>query len=207
MNKKSKIIILSVLILVLIVAGYLLYNKWWESKMGLVSFENVQEQTVNGIKYIENKEVGLRFAIPEGWEVSKEKLGLSMHSPNFVSFDGDLFFMPKKGCWFEISAKIQKEGSGYDLNYSYLKDEISTNYCSQYQNDEQKLCEMEKVSDLKGIRENNFKNDGGNPGSTTNLRIPYNNIIYSFDSYFFGENKETCLWEFNNLLTTVTIKK
>jgi hypothetical protein len=98
MSKINKILILSVLTLILVIAGYILYNKWWESKMGLVSFEKVQEQSINGKTYIENKEVGLKFAVPDGWEVKKDKMGLSMHSPDFVSFAEDLFSMPKSGC-------------------------------------------------------------------------------------------------------------
>jgi hypothetical protein len=66
MKKSWKIVFLLVLILVLIAIGYFLYNKWWESKMGFVSFEKAQEQIIDGKTYIENKEVGLKFAVPMG---------------------------------------------------------------------------------------------------------------------------------------------
>ena len=207
MNKISKIIALSVLILALIGISYFLYNKWLESKMGFVSFENAIEQEINGKKYIENKEVGLKFAIPDGWEINKDKIGLSMHSSNFIPFTEDSFFIPKEGCWIEIYTEQQKEGSNYDLNYSYLKDKIASNYCSRYQNSEQKICEIGKISGLDGIRENNFENEGENQGFFTSFSIPYNNTVYSFYSYFFGKDKDYCLEEFNNFLTTVNIKK
>ncbi|HNY36151.1 MAG TPA: hypothetical protein PLD14_00195 [Candidatus Pacearchaeota archaeon] len=207
MNKISKIIILSVLTLILITTGYFLYNKWQESKMGLVSFEKVLEQEIDGKKYIENKEVGLTFAVPDGWEIKKDSIGLSIHSSDFIPLEKDSFFIPQKGCWIEVYAELQKEGSNYDIDYSYLKDKIASNYCSRYQNDEQKICETREVSGLNGLEENDFKNEGENQGIFTSFSIPYNNIIYSFHSYLFGQDKEVCLQEFNNFLTTVNIKK
>lgn len=207
MNKISKIIILSVLTLILVLAGYFLYNKWLESRMGLVSFENVSDQQINGKRYIENKEVGLRFAVPDGWEIQKDNMGFSMHSSDFIPLTEDSFFMPKKGCWIEVYADVQKEGSNYDLDYSYLKDKIASDYCSRYQNDSQKLCEIGEIYGLIGIKENDFKNEGENQGTFTSFSVPYNDIIYSFHSYFFGKDREICLQGFNNFLTKVTIKK
>jgi hypothetical protein len=203
MNKISKIIILSILTLILIVVGYFLYNKWQESKIGLVSFQNILEQEINGNKYIENREAGLRFDIPNGWKVLKDSTGLVMHSSDFNPFSKDLFYVPKSGCWIEVYAEIQREGSDYD----YLKDKIVSNYCSRYQNDEQKICVMEEISGLTGIRENNFINEGENPGIFTNTSVPYNNIVYSFYSHLFGEDKEICLQKFNDFLKTIIIKK
>ena len=207
MNKNRKIIILSVLVLSIIIVGYILYNKWLESKTGIVSFENVLEQKIDGNKYIENKEAGLKFVVPEGWEISKDATGLIMHTPDFDFFSEELFYVPKNGCWIEVYAENQKEGSIYDLNYSYLKDKIASNYCSRYQNDEQKICIIEEISGITGIRDNNFINEGENPGIFISINIPYNNIIYSFYSHLFGKDKESCLQEFNNFLKTVIIKK
>lgn len=207
MKKSCKIIILVFFVLALIGTGFLFYIKWQESKMGLVSFEEATKQEIDGKVYIENKEVGLSFAVPDGWNILKDSAGLSMRSSNFVPLSEDSFFIPKSGCWIEVYAEAQKEGSDYDLDYSYLKDKINSNYCSQYSTDEQKLCEIEEFSGLNGIRQNNFNNDGENQGIFTSFDIPYNNIVYSFYSYLFGEDKEICLQEFNNFLTTVTIKK
>jgi hypothetical protein len=207
MKKLWKIIILSVLILALIAVSYFLYNKWQESKMGLVSFEKATEQKIDGKTYIENKDVGLKFVVPDGWELGKYSEGVSMHSSDFVPFTEDSFFIPKSGCWIELYSKVEKEGSDYDLDYSYLKNEIVSNYCSRYQNNGQKACEDVKISGLNGIRENNFNDEQKNPGFFTSLRVPYNNIVYAFSSYFFGKDKEACIQEFNNFLTTVTIKK
>jgi len=207
MNKISKIIALSVLVLVLIIVGYFLYNKWLESRMGLVSFENAIEQEINGKRYIENKEVGLKFAIPDGWEISKESMGVSMHSQDFVPLADDALFIPKEGCLIEIYTKRQEEGSNYDLNYSYLKDKIASNYCSKYRDDQQKSCENQEISGLNGIKESNFENEGTNQGFFTIFSVPHNNIIYSFHSYFFGKDKDFCSQEFDNFLTTVNIKK
>ncbi len=209
MNKISKIIILSVLTLVLIAVGYFLYNKWQESKMGLVSFENVLEQEVGGKKYIENKAVGLKFAIPEGWEIKKDNMGLSMHSYDFVSFAEDSFFIPKKGCWIEAISEILKSDKDYDLEYGDLKLMIENqDYLAQKNDYGEKKLEVVEVSGLRGIR-SNFLADSNpdNIGNFIYLAIPKDNLLYVFGTYIFGENKELCLQEFNNFLTTINIKK
>ncbi|MFA5433377.1 MAG: hypothetical protein WC319_11000 [Candidatus Paceibacterota bacterium] len=206
MNKISKIIILSVLTLILIVTGYLLYDKWLESKMGLVSFENVSEEQVDGKRYIENKEVGLRFAIPEGWEVQKDDMGLSMHSSDFVPVEkNDL--LPQSGCSVVVNSDRQEKNSDYDRQYSSLERNIS-NENLLADNSETSKKEIIELAGLKGIRHEFYMANSFNvQGNVISILIPYNEVIYSFETYFFGEDKESCLREFNNFLTTVTIKK
>jgi hypothetical protein len=206
MNRISKIIALSVLILVLIIAGYFLYNKWLESKMGLVSFENAIEQEINGKKYIENKEVGLKFAIPDGWSSIKENDSLFLISSNFISIREDNL-VPQNGCSIIINTDRQKEGSEYDRQYTLLKKDIINENLSTDNTDIYKK-ELIELSGIKGIETDlymdNFLN---NQGRVIDIEVPYNNIIYYFETYYFGSDKELCLQEFNNFLTTVNIKK
>jgi hypothetical protein len=206
MNKISKIIALSVLILALIGISYFLYNKWLESKMGFVSFENAIEQEINGKKYIENKEVGLKFTIPDGWEISKEEMGVSMYTSNFVSIREDNL-VPKEGCSIIINSDRQKEYSEYDRHYSSLKRDIIDENLSADNTDTYKK-ELIELSGIKGVKTYFFMaNFLNNQGSVINIEIPYNNVIYYFETYYFGPSKELCLQEFNNFLTTVNIKK
>lgn len=209
MSKINKIIILSVLILILAVAGYLLYNKWQESKMGLVSFEKVQEQTIDGKTYIENKEVGLKFAVPDGWEVTKDRVGLSMHSPDFVPFTDDSFFIPKNGCWIETTSEILKNDQDFDWEYGDLKLMISNqNYLLQKNNDDKNKLEVVEVAGLKGIKSSYLSDTNpNNVGNFLYVAIPQKNLLYVFTTYIFGEKKELCLQEFDTFLTTINIKK
>lgn len=205
MKRVYKFIIV-VIFLALAIVSYVLYNRWIESKMGSVSFENVTEEEVNGVKYIENKDVGLRFVVPEGWTVLKSEEGLVMHSANFTPLSEGSFFIPKTGCWIEVYAKREKEGSDYDIEYSLIKEKIiDGSYCSSQEGGSYE-CEVVKISGFDWLREDNIKNEG-NIGSFVNLRLPYNNKIFQIASYFFGEDKKKCSQDFNDFLTTIIIKK
>jgi hypothetical protein len=209
MNKISKIIALSVLILILIVVSYFLYNKWLESKMGLVSFENTIEQEIDGKRYIENKEVGLKFAIPDGWEISKEEIGVSMHSSNFIPFTEDSFFIPKEGCWIEVTSEILKNDNDYIPEYGDLKLMINNpDYLFEKNIYGGRELEVTDISGFKGIK-SNFLVDSNqdNIGNFMYVAIPNKNIVYFLGTYIFGKNKDYCLQEFNDFLTTVNIKK
>ena len=208
MKKSCKIIILVFFVLALIGTGFLFYIKWQESKMGLVSFEEATKQEINGKVYIENKGVGLSFAVPDGWNILKDSAGLSMHSSNFVPLSEDSFFIPKSGCWIEALSEILKSDDDYDLEYGDLRLMIDDqNYLAQKSSDKKKL-EVVEISTMKGIR-SNFLSDSNpdNIGNFIYTAIPYKNILYVFNTYLFGEDKEICLQKFNNFLTTVTIKK
>lgn len=206
MNKIRKIIIL-LGFLILVVTGYVFYNNWQNSKMGLVSFENIAEQEIDGKKYIENKGVGFRFVVPEGWEVIKSWDGLAMHTADYIPMSENSIFIPQKGCWIEVYAKIQKEGSEYDLDYSSLKYKIEDKeLCSQYGEGSKYKCEVLNLSGLSAFREDRVQ-DEGNKGSFVNIGIPYKNKVYQFASYFFGDDKEVCFQEFDKFLTTIIIEK
>ncbi len=84
MNKKYKIIIGAIVILVLIAVGYFYYVKKEEAKMGPVSFDSFKKQEVNGRTFYENKDVGLTFEVPEGWEVKSDGIAsISIVSADF----------------------------------------------------------------------------------------------------------------------------
>lgn len=177
--------------------------------MGLVSFEKAAEQEIDGKKYIENKEVGLKFAVPQGWETEKTKEGVSMHSPDFVSFAEDSFFIPQKGCWIEAISEILKNNDDYDWEYGNLKLMIENqDYLAQENSYKERNLEVIELSGLKAIRSDRLEDSNQeNIGNFIYAAIPYKNLLYVFATYIFGENKDACLQEFNNFLTTVIIKK
>ncbi|MFA5086562.1 MAG: hypothetical protein WC468_03195 [Candidatus Paceibacterota bacterium] len=207
MSKKYKIIIGAVFILALVVAGFFYYNKAQEDKMGPVSFESFKRTEADGKVFMENKDIGLKFMVPEGWEVKNLTWSsISVASQDFEPFT-DPSPLPKKGCLINIDPEIQIEGSEYDLQYTDLKQRIDSGSCSLFNNDNQEKCEIVDFYGLKGVRDSFSENKTENPGFFTNLSIPYNNIIYRFESYIFGENKDACLQEFDNFLKSVSIKK
>lgn len=209
MNKISKVIALLVLVLILIVVGYFLYNKWLESRMGFVSFENAIEQEIDGKKYIENKEVGLSFAIPDGWEISKEKMGVSMHSSNFIPLSDDSFFIPKEGCWIEATSEILKNDNDYNPEYGDLKLMINnSDYLLERNTYGKKKLSIVEISGFRGVKSDLLVDSNqNNLGNFIYIAIPNNNMVYVFGTYIFGENKDSCSQEFNDFLTTVNIKK
>jgi hypothetical protein len=208
MNKISKIIILSILTLILIVVGYFLYNKWLESKAGIVSFENVLEHEIDGKKYIENKEIELMFGVPNGWEIENYNEGTAMHSLDFVPLNENSFFIPQNGCWIEVISEILKNNDDFDPEYGDLKLMINNqDYLNERNNYDKRNLEVVEISGIKGIRSNLLVDDSGNSGNFIYVAMPKENLIYILGTYIFGEDKDVCLQEFNNFLTTVTIKK
>jgi len=208
MNKKCKIIIAIVFILALIAVGFFYYNKMQEDRMGPVSFESFKKTETDGKVFMENKDIGLKFMVPEGWEViSTDIASISMHSLDFVPFQ-DPSFIPKTGCWIDITPKIQIEGSDYDLQYTDLKQVINDENYLSYENTDKKKCEIVESSGTKGVRCNLLIDENiENQGNYLYFSIPYNNVVYRFETHIFGQDKERCLQEFDNFLTTVSIKK
>ncbi|MFA5729967.1 MAG: hypothetical protein WC938_01955 [Candidatus Paceibacterota bacterium] len=208
MNKNCKIIILSVLVLSIIIAGYILYNKWADSKLGIVSFKNVLETEIDGRKYIENKEIGLMFGVPNGWETENYNEGTAMHSLDFVPLNENSFFIPQNGCWIEVISEILKNNNDFDPEYGDLKLMINNqDYLNERNNYNKRNLEVVEISGIKGIKSDLLVDDLGNSGNFIYVAIPKENLIYILGTYIFGEDKDVCLQEFNNFLTTVTIKK
>lgn len=202
MNKKH-IIIAIVLILILTIAGYLWYKKVQEDRMGPVSFDSFKRIETDGKVFLENKDIGLKFMVPQGWEVQDLPWSsISVASQDFEPFNGKSP-VPQRGCLININPKIQIEGSEYDLDYTDLRQRIDSDDCMFFKNYEKENCKIVDILGLKGIRDNYSENGG----IITNLSIPYNNVIYHFEAYIFGENKDKCLQEFDNLLSTISIKK
>jgi hypothetical protein len=178
-----------------------------EDRMGPVSFESFKKTETDGKVFMENKDIGLKFMVPEGWEViSTDIASISMYSPDFVPFQ-DPSFIPKNGCWIDITPKIQIEGSDYDLQYTYYRQIIDDEEVLAAMNRENEKCEIINLDGLKSVKDIYLKNEGENQGSFISLTTPYNNVVYRFDTYIFGQNKEKCLQDFDNFLTTVFIKK
>ncbi len=208
MNKTCKIILAVVLVLALIAIGYVCYNKVQEDKMGPVSFESFKKVEADGKVFMENKDIGLKFMVPEGWEVENAPwASISVKTPDFIPFTNPSP-LPKSGCLININPEIQIEGSKYDLQYTYYKQIIDDKEALAGRNIGKEKCEIVELSGIKAVRDNTFIDSNvDNNGNYIYVAIPYNNIIYRFETYIFGQDKEKCLQNFDNLITTISIKK
>jgi len=206
MNKKHKITIAVVLILVLAITAYLWYEKVQENRMGPVSFESFQRIEADGNVFMENKDIGLKFMVPSGWEVlSTDIASISMHSSDFIPFQ-DPSFIPKTGCWIDVTPKIQIEGSEYDLQYTYYRQLIDDKESLDFINQKDGNYEIIDLNGFKFVKETDV-NNGNNQGKLIVLTTPYNNVVYRFNTYIFGQDQEKCTLAFNNFLSTISIKK
>jgi len=204
MNKKHKIIIVVVLMLALITTGYFCYKKVQEDKIGLISFENIKKEIINGEINIENEKVGLSFSFPDDWQIVNDDIGLSINSPNFISIN-DRVFIPQKGCRISVSVEGQKDDN---TEYSDLKYMIEDENYVNSKNADKIKYEIIELSGLKGVKNQFFMaNVFNNQGDVIAIYVPYDNKIYYFEVDLFGEDRDVCLQEFNNFLSTVFIKK
>lgn len=205
MNKTLKMIIVIVLVLAIIVAGFLYYNKIQEDKMGFVSFENIKEEIINGKVNIGNKEFGLNFIVPDKWKVFKDSEGVVISSPDFVPMSNESF-IPHAGCSINVNIEMVG-GEGYISEYDDLVLMINDEDYLRSLNADKIKYETIELSGLKGIKNQFFiANFNNNQGEVVVVSIPYSDKIYYFETDALGEDKERCIQEFNNFLNLVSIK-
>ncbi|MFA5013412.1 MAG: hypothetical protein WC520_02490 [Candidatus Paceibacterota bacterium] len=210
MNKIVKIIIGLIVILAIIGVIYFVFQKREEGKMGYVQFEDFVKQESNGEIYFENKEAGLRFKVPQGWNYRPSQLAsVSLATQDFKPFrdNSSAASIPQVGCWIGVNLKREKENSPYDLQYTVLKRMISDGEYLNMSNKDGNIYEVIDFNNYRAIKETMAINDLENPGNYIFVKIPIKNIIYSFEADLFGRDKEKCLQSFNDFLTTVSIEK
>lgn len=208
MNKKYKLIIAIASVLILIIAGCIYYIKTEESKMGFVSFDSFKRQEIDGKIVMENKEVGLSFEVPNGWEIRNDALAsVSMASVDFEPLKSNTSTsIPEKGCWIGVTARIEKEGTEYDLYYSDIKNLISDKEHLAEMNTEDHKYEIINILGYDAVKESMIVTNT-NSGAFILIQIPVNNKIYFFETDLFGQDKDNkCPEEFDNFLKTLSIK-
>jgi hypothetical protein len=206
MNKIVKIIVGLVVILGIIGAVYFVFQKREEAKMGYVQFDDFVKQESNGEVYFENKESGLRFKVPQGWNYGPSQLvSVSLTTQDFKDFketDTSRAFIPQTGCW--IGASVVYEGDD-SINYNRIKNDIER---QNFVNTEKNNYAIVDINGTKFLKTDHLANDNkDNIGNRVSIELAQKNRVYSFESYLFGRDKEKCLQSFNDFLTTVSIEK
>lgn len=208
MNKIVKIIIGLIVILAIIGTIYFVLQKREEAKMGYVQFEDFIKQESNGEIYFENKESGLKFKVPTGWNyLATSWSTVSLKSSDFQPYLNDQARAPIEsvGCWIDVIIKNEKENSSYDINYSRIKNDIER---QNFVNTEKKTYAVIDVNGTKFLRTDILIDENkDNIGDNILVEFVQKNVVYSFAGYFFGRDKENCSQSFNDFLTTVSIEK
>jgi hypothetical protein len=207
MNKKIFIPIIF-FILLLGSGSYFFWICIEKSNLGFISFEEFAQRKVNDEIIIEHKETDFEAKIPKDYQLGG---GVGENSLLFVSSDfqprpeAGIYSppIPQKGCATEIEIKREKEGTDYDITYSFIKSEID----SCLESPEKCDGEIIEVSGYKAFKNTFIPVDQDVlPGKYVRVQVPKDEIVYSFTSYLFSEDKERCAQEFDNFLEIVSIK-
>ena len=202
MEKKYLYIIIC-LVLVLGVFVFWMVNKEKYEPLIIAPFSSFVVSELGDISLVENEEAGLKFVIPQNWDVTNDLLaGFSMRTKDFVPFKDNpsSASVPKKGCWIGATVRYEKEGSDNDYYFSSNKYYIDN---PDYLMEDQEIIEIDNIKALKEI----INGEEINPGRIELIWIPINDKVYLFESDLFGEDQEDCKTYFDNFLNTVSIKK
>jgi len=203
LSKRKKIVFFIILIILSAVAGVFLWQKYKKPDIPYVLSEEFTITEANGEKIIEYKKTGFKIRIPGDWDIH-DNSGVRLL---FTSFDFELHPdvgpfgapLPKKGC--SIALSIAREGTFGTSHIGQLIESCPTigQDCNEY-----KIVEINGNRGLKYIYslEENFI-----PGKYISVEILKDKKIYFFEAYLFSQDRERCEQEFDNILSTVEIKK
>ncbi|MCK4781615.1 hypothetical protein KAS79_01675 [Candidatus Parcubacteria bacterium] len=199
MSKKTKIIVL-IAILLILAGGIFLWNERREKQgMGFANLENYTVKETSEGKLVEIKDIGLSFNIPEGWRIGIPDYGTQIffYSPDEKEKNR---FLINEGCKIDIEVeqrkvdinKIEEEIDSYTLGYLSANNEIIT------VDNRQALKSSEELSESLNLYH-------------VMVFVPYNNLfcedkIYSFGLFSNLKDKERCSQEFDKFLETISIK-
>lgn len=203
MEKKYIYIIMACLVLFLSIFIFWIMNKEKNEPLIISPSYSFIVSELGDISLVENEEAGLKFVIPQDWEVTDDLLAsFSMRTKDFIPFKDNLSSasVPKKGCWIGATVRYEKEGSDNDYYFSSNKYYIDN---PDYLMEDQEIIEIDNIKALKEI----INGEEVNPGRVELIWIPINDKVYLFESDLFGEDQEECKTHFDNFLNTVSIKK
>ena len=210
MNKSLKtfLIVLCAIVLVsFLIFKVIEYKNEKENELNYLTIEDFTKTEVDGKTILENKDIGLRFTVPQGWETgSSYWSNISLVSPDFEPLRNDPTAapLPQKGCWIDV-VFVAKVGDGiYRVDYDFLKNLINSPEYLESNNTEKETYEIIEVNGLKAVK-NIYKIDNEN-NEDVFIQIPFGkNRAYSFNTYLVGQDKERCLEEFNSFISSVSI--
>lgn len=204
-----KKIVLAVAVLGLFGGGFLGWQWKKESEVGFLRFEDFNIRNVSDKKIIENEKMGVKAEAPIDWRVED---GGPLVAVFFISPDFQLHSkatgpysppIPEKGCVFGMNVKKEIESSEYDIEYSFIREKIEI--CLKSPND----CgygKIIKVSGHNALKQSYSPKDSIFSGKYVYIKVPTNEIIYTFDNYLFSDDPKKCEHQFDEFLKIVSIK-
>lgn len=211
MDKKLKIIIGVVLLIVAIGAIFFIYKKWQnaqEEKLGYLQFSDFIKQENNGDIYYQNQESALYFKVPNGWTAYPSQIAsMALSSPDFVDFketDPARAFIPKTGCWIGVSVKNTLSD---DADYAITKDRLEHQDILSTLNIKNETYSVFNVGGTAMLKtEFIIDSNKDNMGKNISIEFSEKNKFYLFDTYLFGEDQEKCSQIFDDFLKTVSLQ-
>ncbi len=193
----KKIIFLVLIILLISAGGFF----WWRQNREIKGSpeDYIIKETPEG-KIIENKRAGLTVRVPEGWTEKKIELlegSMVFYTPDIEgAWRNEMISPPlKKECLIETSVVYKK------MNFDQIKEEVrDIHFGLGIQSEEFEEITINNQQALK----NTFESESLGPAMV--VYIPKKNRLYDFDLYWFPDDREKCIQEFNKFLETISIK-
>ena len=209
MEKKIKIIIALVAAIAVLGLAFCFSQYWLQKQkenLGYVQFESFIKQETGGEVYFENKESGLKFKVPTGWNYSPSQMAsMAMSSPDFKAFNDrpSSASVPAIGCWIGVSVKNSLSD---DFDYMEIK---------KYFDNPELLTQISRDGDNYSIitvggknmlqKKLVIDNENGNGGNIVNVEFLKNNKIYLLETDIFGKDQDKCSQIFNDFLNSILI--
>lgn len=209
---KNKKILIIATVVVLLLIGVFFY--WWQGmkieKPRPEKLENylIQEEATE--KIIKNKNIGLAFKIARDWQIKKTEYltssrggndwGLILTSPDFVANPNSYWILiPQKGCLINVFARHDQKRA------EWIKTEMElAKKGSLAQKEVISLSGQEALKTIFGEKDSQKDSQGL---VYLVIEATRGNIVYTFESYLLGQEKERCLADFNDFFKTVSISK
>lgn len=213
MNKKLKMFLAALFVIALtsfLIFKVIEYKNEKEDKLNYLYIEDFTKTEVDGKTFLENKDIGLKFTVPQGWETGYSYWSnVSMRSLDFEPLIDDPSGtpFPQKGCFIDFEIVVLVDADIYKYDYGFLDNLINTEgYLESYnEEDADTYYEIVKVNELKAVKKTFFLEDSR--GEMVSIQIPFKkNKVYVFTTYLTGQDKEKCLEEFNSFINSVYIK-
>jgi hypothetical protein len=210
MNKKLKIIIGAAVLVIIIVLAFFFWQNWpqkQEGKLGYVQFDSFVKQETNGQVWYENKDAGIKFMVPDGWNINASQLAsIALTSPDFKPFNDkpSAASIPSTGCWIGVSVKNTVSD---DADYAITRDRLSHQDILSSINTSKKTYTVIDVGRVNMLKTSlTIDSNKDNVGSAISLELAQDNKFYSIETNLFGKDQEKCSQLFDEFLATVLIQ-
>jgi hypothetical protein len=190
-DRKKKIMILGVVLVLVIGAGVFYY-------MNREIKGSPNDYVIQG-DIIENKRAGLKIQAPQGWDIQKIELlegSVAFDSPDIEGEWRNGMINPplKKGCAIDFGVVYKK------MDFKEIKDEIKDIHFGLGMISEE--FEEIEINNRKALK-NTFDSQVLGPGII--IYFTENNKLYSFGVNWGPDEKERCVKEFEEMLNKIII--